>query len=180
MSGTKIIKQLLAERNLTINQLSELLNIQPQSMRNKLYRDKFSFADMCKICHVLGADLCAITQDTHKEFYGNLEHSAAPQETRPIPLDVSDRTKCSVSSGIDLPKQPENIDSDFQRDVLKSTEQSTQDAIQKWKAQNPPLTNRVRSASRAEEDAPQPSKEGLNDLLERLRKEHAVDRENGC
>ena len=98
MSGTKIIKQLLAERNLTINQLSELLNIQPQSMRNKLYRDKFSFADMCKICHVLGADLCAITQDTHKEFYGNLEHSAAPQETRPIPLDASDLTKRSVSS----------------------------------------------------------------------------------
>ena len=176
MSGTKIIKQLLAERNLTINQLSELLNIQPQSMRNKLYRDKFSFADMCKICHVLGADLCAIT----KEFYGNLEHSTAPQETRPIPLDASDLTKRSVSSGIDLPKQPENIDSDFQRDVLKSTEQSTQDAIQKWKAQNLPLTNRVRSASRAEEDAPQPSKEGLNDLLERLRKEHAVDRGNGC
>ena len=98
MSGTKIIKQLLAERNLTINQLSELLNIQPQSMRNKLYRDKFSFADMCKICHVLGADLCAITQDTHKEFYGNLEHSTAPQETRPISPDASDLTKRSVSS----------------------------------------------------------------------------------
>lgn len=172
MSGTRIIKHLLAERNLTINQLAELLNIQPQSMRNKLYRDKFSFADMCKICHVLGADLCAITQDTHKEFYGNLELSTAPQ-------DVPDQTKRSVSSGIDAPKQPENIDSNFQRDVPKSTEQSTQDAIQKWKAQNPPLTNRVRSASRAEEDAPQPSKEGLNDLLERLRKEHAAPKENG-
>lgn len=168
MSGTKIIKQLLAERNLTINQLSELLNIQPQSMRNKLYRDKFSFADMCKICHVLGADLCAITQDTHKEFYGNLEQSAVPQ-------DVPDLTKRSVSSGIDV---LENIDSDFQRDVPKSTEQSTQEAIQKWKAENPPLTNRVRSASRAEEDAPQPSKEGLNDLLERLRKEHATPKGN--
>lgn len=169
MSGTRIIKQLLAERNLTINQLAELLNIQPQSMRNKLYRDKFSFADMCKICHVLGADLCAITQDTHKEFYGNLELSTAPQ-------DASDLTKRSVSSSMDA---PENNDSDFQRDVPKSTEQSTQDAIQKWKAQNPPLTNRVRSASRAEEDAPQPSKEGLNDLLERLRKEHATPKGNG-
>ena len=177
MSGTRIIKQLLAERNLTINQLAELLNIQPQSMRNKLYRDKFSFADMCKICHVLGADLCAITQDTHKEFYGNLERSTAPQEARPISLDASDRPKRSVSSGIDA---PENSESDFQRDVPKSTEQSTQDAIQKWKSQNTPLTNQVRSASRAEEDAPQPSKEGLNDLLERLRKEHAVDRGNGC
>ena len=169
MSGTRIIKQLLAERNLTINQLAELLNIQPQSMRNKLYRDKFSFADMCKICHVLGADLCAITQDTHKEFYGNLELSTAPQ-------DASDLTKRSVSSGIDV---LENIDSDFQRDVPKSTEQSTQEAIQKWKAENPPLNNRVRSASKAEEDAPQPSKEGLNNLLERLRKEHATPKGNG-
>lgn len=169
MSGTKIIKQLLAERNLTINQLSELLNIQPQSMRNKLYRDKFSFADMCKICHVLGADLCAITQDTHKEFYGNLEQSTVPQ-------DVPDLTKRSVSSGIDA---PENIDSDFQRDVPESTEQSAQNAIQKWKAQNPPLNNRVRSASRVEEDASQPTKEGLNDLLERLRREHATPKGNG-
>lgn len=177
MSGTRIIKQLLAERNLTINQLAELLNIQPQSMRNKLYRDKFSFADMCKICHVLGADLCAITQDTHKEFYGNLERSTAPQEAQPISLDASDHTKRSVSSGMDA---PENSESDFQRDVPQSTEQSTQDAIQKWKAQNPPLTNQVRSTSRAEEDAPQPSKEGLNDLLERLRKEHTATKKNGC
>ena len=115
----------------------------------------------------------------NKEFYGNPEHSTAPQETRPISLDASDLTKCSVSSGIDLPKQPENIDSDFQRDVPKSTEQSAQNAIQKWKAQNPPLTNQVRSASRVEKDAPQPSKEGLNDLLERLRKEHATPKENG-
>ena len=103
-----------------------------------------------------------------------------PEQITTLKVNASDLTKCSVSSGIDLPKQSENIDSDFQRDVPKSTEQSTQDAIQKWKAQNPPLTNRVRSASRAEEDAPQPSKEGLNDLLERLRKEHAVDRGNGC
>ena len=102
-----------------------------------------------------------------------------PEQITTLKVNASDLTKCSVSSGIDLPKQSENIDSDFQRDVPKSTEQSTQDAIQKWKAQNPPLTNRVRSASRAEEDAPQPSKEGLNDLLERLRKEHATPKENG-
>lgn len=146
-------------------------------MRNKLYRDKFSFADMCKICHVLGADLCAITQDTHKEFYGSLERSATPQEARPISLDASDQVKHPVSFSMDA---PENNDSDFQRDVPKSTEQSTQDAIQKWKAQNPPLTNRVRSSSRTEEDAPQPPKEGLNDLLERIRKEHATPKGNGC
>ena len=118
-----------------------------------------------KICKALNCDVGDL-------FYYE------PEQLTTLKVNVSDRTKCSVSSGIDLPKQPENIDSDFQRDVLKSTEQSTQNAIQKWKAQNPPLTNRVRSASRAEEDAPQPSKEGLNDLLKRLRKEHTTPKEN--
>ena len=117
-----------------------------------------------KICKALNCDVGDL-------FYYEPEQITTPK------VNASDLTKRSVSSGIDL---PENIDSDFQRDVPKSTEQSAQNAIQKWKAQNPPLTNRVRSASRAEEDAPQPSKEGLNDLLERLRKEHAVDRGNGC
>ena len=116
-----------------------------------------------KICKALNCDVGDL-------FYYEPEQITTPK------VNASDLTKRSVSSGIDL---PENIDSDFQRDVPKSTEQSAQNAIQKWKAQNPPFTNQMRSASRAEEDAPQPSKEGLNNLLERLRKEHATPKENG-
>lgn len=69
MAGTKIIKQLLAEKHMSVNELAEKLNIKPQSMSNKLYRDSFSFQEMNTICNILDADLKAITRDSQKEFY---------------------------------------------------------------------------------------------------------------
>lgn len=69
MAGAKIIKQLLAERNVNVNELAKALGIKPQSMSNKLYRDNFSFEEMCIICDILNADLKAITRDSQKEFY---------------------------------------------------------------------------------------------------------------
>ena len=69
MAGAKIIKQLLAERNVNVNELPKALGIKPQSMSNKLYRDNFSFEEMCIICDILNADLKAITRDSQKEFY---------------------------------------------------------------------------------------------------------------
>lgn len=163
------LRILLTEKGLTQRKLSELTGVRPATITGIVNNSikQIPVDSVSKICKALNCDV------------GNLFYYEPEQITTPK-VNASDLTKRSVSSGIDLPKQSENIDSDFQRDVPKSTEQSTQDAIQKWKAQNPPLTNRVRSASRAEEDAPQPSKEGLNDLLERLRKEHATPKENGC
>lgn len=160
------LKILLTEKGLTQRKLSELTGIRPATITGIVNNSikQIPVDSVSKICKALNCDVGDL-------FYYEPEQITTPK------VNASDLTKRSVSSGIDL---PENIDSDFQRDVPKSTEQSAQNAIQKWKAQNPPLTNQVRSASRAEEDAPQPSKEGLNDLLERLRKEHAVDRENGC
>ena len=160
------LKILLTEKGLTQRKLSELTGVRPATITGIVNNSikQIPVDSVSKICKALNCDIGDL-------FYYEPEQITTPK------VNASDLTKRSVSSGIDL---PENIDSDFQRDVPKSTEQSTQDAIQKWKAQNPPLTNRVRSSSRAEEDAPQPSKEGLNDLLERLRKEHAVDRGNGC
>lgn len=52
-----------------INELADKLNIKPQSMSNKLYRDSFSFQEMCTICDLLNADLKAITRDSQKEFF---------------------------------------------------------------------------------------------------------------
>lgn len=162
------LRILLTEKGLTQRKLSELTGVRPATITGIVNNSikQIPVDSVSKICKALNCDV------------GNLFYYEPEQITTPK-VNASDLTKRSVSSGIDLPKQSENIDSDFQRDVPKSTEQSTQDAIQKCKAQNPPLTNRVRSASRAEEDAPQPSKEGLNDLLERLRKEHATPKENG-
>ncbi|MGX7641005.1 helix-turn-helix domain-containing protein [Coprococcus comes] len=76
MAGAKIIKQLLAERNVSVNELAEKLNIKSQSMSNKLYRDSFSFQEMCSICNILNADLKAITRDSQKEFFESIEHDS--------------------------------------------------------------------------------------------------------
>lgn len=68
MAGSKSIKQLLIERKMTVKSLAEMLGIEPQSMRNKLYRDTFSYAEIIKIADILNADVQIITRDTHKVF----------------------------------------------------------------------------------------------------------------
>ena len=69
MAGSKIIKQLLTERKMSVNQLAKELNIKPQSMSNKLYRDNFTFEEMALICSILNCDIKVITRETGKEFY---------------------------------------------------------------------------------------------------------------
>ena len=73
MAGAKILKQLLFERNMNVNELAERLGIKPQSMSNKLYRNNFSFDEMRNICDILNADLKAVTRDSQKEFYETME-----------------------------------------------------------------------------------------------------------
>ena len=43
MSGAKIIKQIMTEKDLSVKQLAEMLGINAQSMSNKQYRDNFTF-----------------------------------------------------------------------------------------------------------------------------------------
>lgn len=68
MSASKIIKQLLIERNMTVKQLAEYLEISPQNLSNKLYRDTFSYSEMVKITNILECDIIIVTRDTEKEF----------------------------------------------------------------------------------------------------------------
>lgn len=68
MGGTKIIKQLMIERDVTVKLLAEKLGIQAQSMSNKLYRDSFSYDEIVKIADILDCDVKVITRDTNKEF----------------------------------------------------------------------------------------------------------------
>lgn len=68
MSASKIIKQLLIERNMTVKQLAESLEISPQNLSNKLYRDTFSYSEMVKITNILECDIIIVTRDTEKEF----------------------------------------------------------------------------------------------------------------
>lgn len=69
MSGAKIIKQIMTEKNITVKQLAEMLGINAQSMSNKLYRDNFTFEEMGRIADMLNCDIKVIMRDTGKEFY---------------------------------------------------------------------------------------------------------------
>ena len=68
MNGTKIIKQLMIERDIGIVQLAELLNIKPQSARNKLNRNSFTLCEYEKCINALGAELQVVTKDTNKVY----------------------------------------------------------------------------------------------------------------
>ena len=68
MSASKIIKQVLIEKGMTVKALAELLGILPASMRNKLYRDNFSFAETVQILDLLGADVRVIMRESNKQF----------------------------------------------------------------------------------------------------------------
>lgn len=68
MAGSKIIKQLMIERNISVSDLAQKLNIKPQSMSNKLHRDKFTFEELIHIANLLDCDVKLITRDSNKSF----------------------------------------------------------------------------------------------------------------
>lgn len=68
MDAKKVINQLLLERHMTISQLAEKLDMQPQSLRNKLYRGNYSLKDYAVILDILDCDLQVVTRDTRKVF----------------------------------------------------------------------------------------------------------------
>ena len=57
MPVSKIIKQIMLERNIGVKDLAEKLGIAPQSMSNKLYRDSFSYNEVEKIADILNCDI---------------------------------------------------------------------------------------------------------------------------
>ena len=64
MAGAKEIKALLKKRKMTVKALAETLEIEPQSMSNKLFRDSFTFAEVVKIADLLNADVIIILRDS--------------------------------------------------------------------------------------------------------------------
>ncbi len=68
LSAAKRIKMLLIERDKSVKDIAAVLEIAPQSVSNKLYRDSFTFDEVVKICNFLDADVQIVTRDTHKTF----------------------------------------------------------------------------------------------------------------
>lgn len=68
MDSKKVINQLLLERHTNIIELAEKLEIQPQSLRNKINRGNYSLSDFMQILNILECDLQVITRDSKKIF----------------------------------------------------------------------------------------------------------------
>ena len=68
MAGAKVIKQLLIEKGMTVKELADKMEILPQSMSNKLFRNTFTAEELLKISKILGCELVIQTEDTKKRF----------------------------------------------------------------------------------------------------------------
>ncbi len=68
MDCKKVISQLLLERNMSISDLASQLNMQTQSLRNKISRNNYSVNDFQEILKILDCDLQVVTNDTKKIF----------------------------------------------------------------------------------------------------------------
>lgn len=69
MNGSQVIKQLMLESNTNINQLAELLGIQPQSVRNKLSRNSFSLSEFERVIMVLNGELQVVSKKTNNIYH---------------------------------------------------------------------------------------------------------------
>lgn len=68
MDGSKVIKQLMIERDISMKQLADELKIKEQSARNKLSRNSFTLSEFEKCINALGAELEVRTTDTDKIY----------------------------------------------------------------------------------------------------------------
>ena len=68
MSASKQIKQEMLEKNIKISDLAEKINMKPQPLSNKLYRDTMSYSDVEKIANTLGCDVKIVDRETGKTF----------------------------------------------------------------------------------------------------------------
>ena len=68
MSASKQIKQAMLEKNIKISDLAEMINMKPQPLSNKLYRDTMSYSDVEKIADALGCDVRIVDRETGKTF----------------------------------------------------------------------------------------------------------------
>lgn len=69
MNGSQVIKQLMLESNININKLAELLEIKPQSVRNKLSRNSFTLAEFEKVISLLNAELQVVSKTTKNIYH---------------------------------------------------------------------------------------------------------------
>lgn len=68
MGFSKQLKQAMLEKNISIKELAEKIEVKPQVLSTKLYRDTMSYADAEKLAEAIGCTLKVIDPDTGKQF----------------------------------------------------------------------------------------------------------------
>ena len=68
MSASKTIKKIMLDKNISVKDLAEKLNMKPQVLSNKLYRDTFTYNDYIKIANILNCDVKTISRDSNIEY----------------------------------------------------------------------------------------------------------------
>ena len=71
MSASKTIKKIMLDKNISVKELAEKLNMKPQVLSNKLYRDTFTYNDYVKIANILNCDVKTISRDSNIEYHNN-------------------------------------------------------------------------------------------------------------
>lgn len=65
MAGKEEVKYMLEVSKTTATELAKMLEINEQSMRNKLYRNRFTYAEMVHIADLLGFDITVVQRRDH-------------------------------------------------------------------------------------------------------------------
>jgi len=81
MSATKTIKKIMLDKDITVKLLAEKLNMNPQVLSNKLYRDTFSYNDYIAIANILGCDVKTISRDNNVEYINEYEEKTNKKES---------------------------------------------------------------------------------------------------
>lgn len=68
MNSKKVFEQIMLERNTNYNEVAEKLNMNSQSLRNKINRGNYGLNDFIEMMNILECDLQVITRDTKKIF----------------------------------------------------------------------------------------------------------------
>lgn len=63
MSASNVIKKIMIDKKISVKELALKLDIKPQVLSNKLYRDTFTYNDYVKIANILECEVKTISKD---------------------------------------------------------------------------------------------------------------------
>ena len=68
MDAKKVFNQVMLERNMTFDEMAVILEMNTQSLRNKISRNNYSLNDFIKMMDILECDVQVVTRDSKKIF----------------------------------------------------------------------------------------------------------------